>query len=237
MAEEQARQRSSAADALAERQRHEIATLQASLEELAASEVGAREAQQEVEARLVASATELSVAQRRCEQLEAMAAAERRLVEGLETTVADQARQLESMAALREQLGRQQAEAALLQDRLSSESAAAAAAQQHEAELAEEKRRLEGKLHKAALVGDRHRQRAEDSASELRGLRAELDVTLAEAARLRQAAAEAAQAHETALAALEGVHAGRRRRNEQLEHDNRQQVSAWWRDYSHARTS
>eukprot|EP00887_Chlorella_sp_A99_P005256 scaffold1.g5256.t1 len=221
----EARLRWQHADALAERQRQEIATLQASLGELAGSEVGARHAQQEAERRSAATAAKLAAAEQRSVALRGELESARGRAEALQQKVAQQAEELERLAAVEQRSLRVLAEAASLADRLRAESDACAQLQQNAVELTLARDKLAEELHKLSVVSGHYRQRAEELEKQLAVTSSELKATTSKVQLLRAEVAQARQAHGDEVAALEGVHAARKHRNEQLEHDNRQQAA------------
>ena len=211
-----AEERSRQAGGLAEWQRHEIATLQASLAELAASELAARQEHQGAEQRLGQAAAELGALKQRYGEVAAQLEDRQQEAGRLQETLTRQQQQLVELGEVEHQCLQQQAEIASLADRLQHESSCCAQLQQDLAGLTSANQQLETDLFKLNILSSRHRQQASELGAKLQTTAAELKAAQAEARQLKQVAEHTKQAHEAELAALEGVHAARKHRWEGL---------------------
>ena len=212
------------AEGAAREARHECASLLSSLSDLAAAESQWKAQVGAAEARLAEAATAQQAAEWRMRQAERAASASAEHVRLLQTTLAEQARELEMLAALRQQCEEQQRQLADHRTELHAAVARGQAVQVAAAELAAAKFRLERDLHKQEGLAKGLQEQSIRQEAQLQAAAQDLQ---AADTRLEAAAAQAAQQreeHESAMAAQQEAHEARRARNEQLEHDNRQQA-------------
>jgi hypothetical protein len=204
--------------------RHECASLRDSFADLAAAEARWKAQLETAEARLAEAATAQRAAEWRIRQQERAASASTEHVRLLQTTLAEQARELEMLAALRQQCEEQQRQLEDLKTELHAAVARGQVVQVAADELAADKFRLERELHKQEGLAKRLQEQSSKQEVQLQAAALELQAV---GARLEAAAAQAVrqrEEHEGAMAAQTQAHQARRARNEQLEHDNRQQA-------------
>ncbi|KAL4437050.1 hypothetical protein ABPG75_004189 [Micractinium tetrahymenae] len=213
-----------AAEAAGRAARHENAALRDSLADLAASEARWKQQLAQAEERLGQADAALQAAQQQAaQQNEALGAAKERAQRML-GTLGEQSRQLEGMAALQLEAEGQKQQIADLKQELHAASARARAAQEAVDEVAAARAAAERELRKQQILVQRLQEQSAKQAAELRAAGKELAEARGRAESAEAEAAQQREAHLAATAAQEAAHQQRKSRNEQLEHDNRQQA-------------